>query len=132
MKHLFLVVISLIATLTCALPPGAVAQQGSPPTTMYDGAYVGSFVQITNPGGTTAQCPKYNVAPALTIRNGTARFAALDLTFQGSVTPQGQLSMRSEGGQTFEGQFYPNDVLKGRVTGRCVYDATWEKYKKRP
>jgi hypothetical protein len=67
------------------------------------------------------------VAPVLTIRNGVARFDALNLTFQGYVTPQGELAMQSQGGQMFEGHIDPYYVLKGRVTGNCIYDATWTK-----
>ena len=130
MKPIILFGISLVTVSAFALPPGDAAAQGSPPanTTAFDGSYVGSFVHTTGPAG--AVCPNYKVAPALTIRNGVASFAALDLHFQGTVTPQGQLMMQSEHGQTFEGQIDPYYVLKGRVTGRCVYDATWHKYKK--
>ncbi len=130
MKPIILFGSSLLTVSALALPLGGAAAQGSPTntTTAYDGSYVGSFVQTTGPAG--ASCPNYKVAPALTIRNGVARFAALDLEFQGTVTPEGQLMMRSEHGQTFQGQIDPYYVLKGRVTGQCVYDATWHKYKK--
>ena len=128
MRHSFLLGISLLAVSACAPQPAPeqVGPPAAPPatTTYYDGTYVGQFVQTT-PGPTGARCANIPVAPALTIRNGVANFAALDLTFQGTVTPQGALSMRSEGGQTFEGQFDPYRVLRGRITGTCVYDATW-------
>jgi hypothetical protein len=136
MKQLFLVGISLLAVAACAPEPSpppaaalAPAAAGSPAivTTAFDGTYDGSFVQNISVGTTGAQCPNYRVAPALTIRNGVARFAALDLTFQGSVTPQGALSMQASTGQTFVGQIDPYYVLKGRVTGNCVYDATWQR-----
>ena len=102
---------------------------GSPTntTTAFDGTYDGSFVQSITPGSATAQCPNIRVAPVLTIRNGAARFAALNLTFQGYVTPQGALMMQSEGGQAFDGKIDPYFVLKGRVSGNCIYDATWTK-----
>jgi hypothetical protein len=127
---------SLLAISACAPqppPPPAVAAApapGSPTntTTAFDGTYDGSFVQSITPGSPTAQCPNIRVAPVLTIRNGIARFAALNLTFQGYVTPQGALMMQSEGGQTFEGKIDPNFVLKGRVSGNCIYDATWTKH----
>ena len=128
MRHSFLFGISLLAVSACAPQPAP--EQAAPPagppatTTYFDGTYVGQFVQTTAPQA-GAPCANIPVAPALTIRNGVANFAALDLTFQGYVTPQGALSMRAEGGQTFEGQFDPYMVLRGRVTGQCVYDATW-------
>jgi hypothetical protein len=68
----------------------------------------------------------------LTIRNGFVQFQAATLTsgltFQGYVNPQGGLSMISQQGQTFQGQFDPNFVLTGRATGpNCVYEASWSR-----
>src|SRR5215475_13545620 len=141
MKQLALLGISLLAVSACAPqppPPAAPAPlaqpaaypAGSPAstTTAFDGTYDGSFVQQISAGSSNAQCPNYRVAPALTIRNGAARFAALNLDFQGYVTPQGELRMQAPTGQTFVGQFDPYIVLTGRVTGNCVYDATWKKH----
>ena len=140
MNRLSLLGISLLAISACAPPPppppapppaaAAAPAPGSPAntTTAFDGTYDGSFVQGITPGSATAQCPNIRVAPVLTIRNGVARFAALNLTFQGYVTPQGVLMMQSEGGQTFEGRIDPYFVLTGRVTGNCIYDATWKKH----
>jgi hypothetical protein len=139
MKRLLPLFVSLLAIAACtpqepppppaAAAPGYAAGSPAAATNYYDGTYTGQFVQIS-PGPTGAQCPNIKVAPALTISNGVARFAALDLSFQGTVTPQGQLSMQSQGGQTFEGQIDPYFVLRGRVTGNCVYDATWQRYRK--
>jgi hypothetical protein len=131
MKQSFLLGISLIAISACTPqppPPTAVAPPGQQPasaTTFYDGTYEGSFAQnVSAPG---SQCPNYRVAPVLTINNGVARFAALDLSFQGYVTPQGDLRMQAPTGQTFVGQIDPYYVLRGRVAGNCVYDATWQR-----
>jgi hypothetical protein len=112
-------------------PPGNAAAPSGYTSTYYDGTYTGQLVQNVS-GVTTGQCPKFNVAPALTIKNGVARFAALDLTFQGYVTSQGGVTMQSAGGQTFYGQIDPYFQLRGRVIGNCVYDATWQRYQKRP
>ena len=110
---------------TTAAAPGYAA--GSPPatTTYYDGTYIGSFVQNLSASG--SQCPNIPVAPALTINNGVARFAALDLTYQGYVTPQGDVNMTTPAGQTFVGHIDPHYVLAGQTTGRCVYDASWQR-----
>ena len=131
MKRLTLLEISLIAISACTPqppPPTAVAPPGQQPasaTTFYDGTYEGSFAQnVSAPG---SQCPNYRVAPVLTINNGAARFAALDLNFQGYVTSQGELRMQGPTGQTFVGQIDPYYVLRGRVSGNCVYDATWQR-----
>jgi hypothetical protein len=67
------------------------------------------------------------VAPTLTIQNGVARFAALDITYQGYVTPQGQVSMQAPDGRTFVGQIDANYVLRGQTTGACVYNALWQR-----
>src|SRR5262249_56709409 len=105
MKQLLLLGVSLLAVSACApqpppqpAAPAPLAQPaayppGSPPntTTAFDGTYDGNFVQQISAGSPNAQCPNYRVAPALTIHNGAARFAALNLDFQGYVTPQGEL-----------------------------------------
>ena len=52
----------------------------------------------------------------LSISNGLAKFQALpSFYFQGNVTPQGTMSMRSSGGQTFEGQIDPHFVLDAKM-----------------
>ena len=105
--------------------PGAVAEPSGAPTRYYDGTYYGSFAQnVSAPG---SQCPNLTVAPALTINNGFARFAALDLNFQGYVTQQGDLRMQAPTGQTFVGHIDPYYVLRGQVSGNCVYNATWQR-----
>lgn len=135
MKRLWLLCASGLALAACVAPepppPVPVAAPGypaAPPgavTTFYDGTYYGSFAQnVSAPG---SQCPNYTVAPALTINNGVARFAALDLNFQGYVTSQGDLRMQAPTGQTFVGQIDPYYVLRGQVTGNCVYNATWQR-----
>jgi hypothetical protein len=65
----------------------------------------------------TPGCPDYIRTVGLTIRNGFAQFQGAALTFQGYVNPQGELSMVSQAGQTFQGQIDPNFVLTGRATG---------------
>jgi hypothetical protein len=136
MKRSFLLSVSVLSVLAVA---ACAPQEASPPTsanaavpstsTYYDGTYTGSFVQI-GAGPSASACQNFKVAPALTIRNGAARFAALDLEFQGYVTAQGELKMESAGGQTFEGQIDPYFVLRGRVTGNCIYDASWTRQAK--
>jgi len=135
MKRSFLLGVSGLAVAACAPqqpppPPAAAAPSyaaASPSntTTFYDGTYIGSFVQNMSASG--SGCPNIPVAPALTINNGVARFAALDLTYQGYVTPQGDVNMTTPAGQTFVGHIDPHYVLTGQTTGRCVYDATWQR-----
>ena len=134
MKQLFLLGISLIAVSACApqppppaaaAPPGYAAASPTAATTFFDGTYVGSFTQNLSASG--SGCPNFNVAPALTINNGVARFAALDITYQGYVTPQGDVTMQSSAGQTLTGHIDPYFKLTGQTTGRCVYDAVWQR-----
>jgi hypothetical protein len=129
MKRFFLLGVSGLAVAACTpqQPPPPPYAAASPPatTTFYDGTYVGSFTQNLSASG--SGCPNFPVAPALTIDNGVARFAALDLTYQGYVTPQGDVNMQTPSGQTFVGHIDPNYKLTGRTTGSCVYDATWQR-----
>jgi hypothetical protein len=135
MKQLFLFGIPLIAVSACApqpppptvtaVPPGYAATSPPPATTFFDGTYIGSFTQNVSASG--SGCPNFPVAPALTINNGVARFAALDITYQGYVTPQGDVTMQSSAGQTLTGHIDPYFVLTAQTTGRCVYNAVWQR-----
>jgi hypothetical protein len=138
MKHLYLLGISLLAVSACAPqpapPPPAVAQPvgapspGSPTNTTraFDGYYGNTVARNVSPG-----CPNSVTGRTLSIRNGLATFQVLTtgtVDFQGYVNPQGQLTMVSQQGQTFQGQIDPNFVLTGRAAGpNCVYDATWNR-----
>jgi hypothetical protein len=54
-------------------------------------------------GEGSSNCPNYTASP-LTISNGFAQFDVLNIRFQGYVTPQGSLAMRTGVGQKFEGK----------------------------
>jgi hypothetical protein len=144
MKRSILVFATVLAIAGCAAqqpPPAAPAgatsitptnyAAGSPAntTTAFDGTWVGG--PIRGAGETlrgpeeNPSCPHYNNAPNLTIANGLAQLDFSILRFQGYVTPQGALVMRTGAGQRFEGQINSQNVLAARVVGGCVYDATW-------
>lgn len=130
MRRFFLLSVPVLAIAACAPqqspPPTVAATEGQPKaTTYYDGTYIGSFTQNLSAAG--SNCPNFPVAPALTIQNGAARFAALDLTYQGYVTPQGEVRMQTPSGRTFVGQIDPYYVLRGQTTGACVYNAIWQR-----
>ena len=110
---------------TVAAAPSYAAASPSETTTFYDGVYVGSFTQNLSASG--SGCPNFPAAPALTIHNGVARFAALDLQYEGYVTPQGDVRMQTPAGQTLTGHIDPYYVLTGQTTGRCVYNASWHR-----
>jgi hypothetical protein len=147
MKRSFLLYMSIFAIIGCAqqqpapsatatgpiTPTSYAAGSAANTTTAFDGTWVGGAVQNMSkgsalPGGGegSASCPNYT-APPLTISNGLAQFDVQNIRFQGYVTPQGALAMRTGVGQRFEGQIDAQNVLKGRVIGACVYDANWRK-----
>jgi len=152
MRQLFLAGSSLLAVSACGpqpAPPTAAAGTGDQPimprsyaagspsytTTAFDGRYAGVAIRNISKGNTlgivggtaTLKCPDYGVPPTLTIANGLAQFEALNLTFQGYVTPQGTLKMDSGYGQTLEGQIDHRYALNAQVLGSCAYDASWRK-----
>ena len=147
MKRSILVFASVLAIAGCAAqqpPPAAPAATaitptnyaaGSPAntTTAFDGTWIGGPIRNMSAGATlrapedNPSCPNYNNAPTLTITNGLAQLDFSILRFQGYVTPQGVLVMRTGAGQRFEGQINSQNVLAARVIGGCVYDATWKR-----
>jgi hypothetical protein len=108
---------------------------GSPAntTTAFDGAWIGGPIRNMSAGAAlrgpeeNPSCPNYNNAPTLTITNGLGQLDFITLRFQGYVTPQGVLVMRTNVGQRFEGQINSQNVLAARVIGGCVYDASWKR-----
>ena len=130
MQRFFMLCVLVLTIAACAPqqppPPTMAATEGQLQTTIYyDGTYIGSFTENMSASG--SNCPDLPVAPALTIHNGVARFAALDLAYQGYVTPQGDVRMQTPSGQTFVGQIDPYYVLRGQTTGACVYNAIWQR-----
>ena len=150
MRRLFPAGIALLAVWACTPEPPASPAATAPSqvqplsyaagssantTQAFDGTYTGLATQNISKGNTlpvaggsaTVKCPDYGVPPTLTIANGLAQFEALNLTFQGYVTPQGKLLMRSGFGQTFVGQIDNRYVLSGQVLGSCAYTGSWQK-----
>ena len=153
MKYPFLLCIPLFAVSACApqspSPPVAMA---SPPvqlalaspvldpvssanmTSAFDGTYAGATVENLSAGNALADagdglstCVDHGAPPALTISNGRAQFQAHDVTFEGYVTPQGDLTMRTGLGQKFEGHIDNQYVLRGRLVELCTYNLSWQR-----
>jgi len=103
-------------------------------TTAFDGTYTFTSVQNISRGGGSLRpegegfkCPDYT-ASHITISGGLAQFDVRNtILFQGYVTPQGILTMRTGVGQQFDGQIDPQGMIHGRVTGGCAYEATWHR-----
>jgi|SRR5271166_4457271 len=153
MKPQFLLYVLLFAVAACAAqspsPPFAAASPpvqvaaASPPvhpissantTSAYDGTYAGVAIEDISAGGALAEggdglstCVNYGVPPALTISNGLAQLEASGVTFQGYVTPQGALTMRTGLGHKLEGHIDNQYLLKGRIMERCTYNLSWQR-----
>ena len=148
MKLSFLLCVSVLAVGGCTAqqfspqapvtgpiaPTSYAAGSAANTTTAFDGTWIGGPLRNMSAGNALpaggegyTSCPNYPTTPTLVISNGLGEVDTLNLRFQGYVTPQGALVMRSGAGQHFEGQIGPQNVLAGRMIGPCVYDATWRK-----
>lgn len=116
-----------VIAITMAAPSIAWAQS----TTAFDGTYQG--VSITANSGGSACVASTPIPRPLTVQNGMARFdAGMNGTtlFQGTVSPQGILSLRDNLADRLDGNIDP----RGRATGsvslgarNCVLTATWQR-----
>jgi len=155
MKRLFPLCISLVAASACTpqspfspfagtSPSVQVAVAAAPAhpilsantTSAYDGTYAGVAIENVSAGNAMAEageglstCVNYGAPPALTISKGLAQVQAFNHTFEGYVTPQGALTMRTGHGEKFEGQIGQINnqyVLTGRMVGLCTYNLSWQ------
>jgi hypothetical protein len=126
MKQLLTLVLTipLLSIWGCAPPPPAPQQVTANTTNTFDGTYGNA---VASPSAGTPMCPYLHPLPVLTITNGLAVWQGPNLSFQGSVTPQGALVMNSSTGQTFQGQVDPSaHALRAHVAGpNCAYDVAW-------
>jgi hypothetical protein len=146
MKRSFLVFACILAIAGCATqqpspsatatgtitPTSYAAGSATNTTTAFDGTWIGGPVSNMSAGSALpsggegfSSCPNY-AAPNLTISKGLAQLDVINVRFQGYVAPQGALAMRTGVGQRFERQIDAQNVLRGRVIGACIYDATWQ------
>jgi hypothetical protein len=92
----------------------------------FDGTYVG--VSATATYGCTPPTP---VPRPLTIKNGAAQFPGGlngDLIFQGIVTTQGALLLRSTTGTMLSGKVDASGKITGRYgIGDCLIALIWQK-----
>ncbi len=118
--------VCMLAALPAAFPILAQAQT----TTAYDGTYRGISRQLEGGsfGGGTRGCALPNGVPEpLTILNGVARAGAADNPMEGTVTPQGVLTMRSQRGSVLQGSIGVQGRATGRLTAGCSYQFVWQK-----
>jgi len=121
--------VRLFCAVAIAMAAPSIA--GAQTTTAFDGTYQG--VSTTASSGGSACVPSVPVPRPLTIRNGMAQFDAGmsgRTVFQGTVSPQGDLTMRDNLADRLDGKIDPS----GRATGsvnigdqNCVLTAVWQK-----
>src|SRR3954471_4873440 len=78
-------------------------------------------------GGTRSCALPNGVPEPLTILNGVARAGAADNPMEGTVTPQGVLTMRSQRGSLLQGSIGVQGRATGRLTAGCSYQFVWQK-----
>jgi hypothetical protein len=103
--------------------PIAAAAQG---TSAFDGIYRGISLTVEKSGGAVARCPAPSspTPPTLIIANGTARAGP----FEGIITPQGVLRLKTERAFVVEGQVDPQGSVEAQGSGTlCVWNYVWQK-----
>jgi hypothetical protein len=117
---------AICAAAILALPVVAAAQGANG----FDGTYRGTAVTVAKNNGNNpyreGRCPApSSPRPAtLTIANGVVRGGP----FEGIITPQGVLRMKTERAFVVEGRIDPQGKLQAQGSGAyCVWNYTWQK-----
>jgi hypothetical protein len=112
-----------IAACTPTIP--AAIQTPETTTTVFDGTYIGvsRTPEGLMMGGSWYGCSSTKPPPSFTIVNGLIRY----VQFEGSVSPQGVVLVRSPSGSRFDGQIDGHGTLRGRLTSICSYQLVWQK-----
>jgi hypothetical protein len=118
-------VLLTIAGLALATP--VAAQAPGPPSTAFDGRYVGVSAHVAKSTAHGRQCPREHAPDPLTITNGAVHSSAKD-RWAGAVTPQGGLVIRNRRSMRVDAQIDPQGTIKGRYNGpACMVDYVWRK-----
>ena len=114
-----------IAASGLAMPAAAQAPE---PTTAFDGKYVGVSRESTKAGSSPgAKCQPNGVPAPLTIRNGVIGQAGTG-GWEGSVTPEGTLTMHYGGSMRADGQIDPQGTITAKYSGpACISTFVWRK-----
>ena len=129
--------LSALTVLVVVLP--ADGQSLGPPTSAFDGSYVGVSAENISSGNTLAggrahtqgyaggrACRNFRAPARLTISGGRAHARWGEYTLEGYAAPDGSLAMSTGYGHKFEGRIEAQQI-KGRLVGYCAYNLTWQK-----
>jgi hypothetical protein len=114
-----------IAAFAWALPAGA---QVPAATTTFDGKYVGvSRESSKTPAFPGAKCPPNGIPGPLTVRNGVIGTPGT-AGWEGTVSPQGGLTVRNESAMRMDGQIDPQGNARAQYSGAgCIITYVWRK-----
>ena len=124
------IVLGTIAAFAWATP--VAAQAPAPPTTAFDGTYVGVSRTLegtisANPNATRACVPNGQPGP-LVIAGGVVRWPDhAGGTAEGSVNAQGVLVVHTSYGAQLDAQIDGRGTVMGRYTSICSYQMVWQK-----
>jgi hypothetical protein len=117
----------LLMTAASALAMPAAAQAPAP-TTAFDGKYVGVSRESSKAASSpAAKCLPIGVPAPLTIRNGVIGKPGGE-GWEGTVSPQGGLTMRNANSLRVDGQIDPQGTLTAQYSGpACIMTFVWRK-----
>ena len=130
---------SLLLVVTGLSASVVQAQSPPPATAIFDGTYIGVSAENNSTGNTLAggrarsqgyagarACRDFRAPARLTITGGHAQVRWGDRMLEGSVAPDGSLTMATGYGQKFDGRI-DGPQIKGQLVGYCAYSLTWRK-----
>lgn len=115
--------IRVVCVTAMLASPITAAAQG---TNTFDGTYQGISVTVSHYSGAAGRCPAPpNPRPApLRIANGAARAGA----FEGAVSPEGLIKLRTERAFVVEGRIDPQGNVQAQGSGSlCSWNYVWQK-----
>ena len=128
-----------LTTLSAAFPAKAESPAPGPPTSAFDGTYLGVSAENNSSRNTLAgghartqgyagarSCQDFRAPARLTISGGHAQVRWGDRTLEGNAAPDGSLTMTTGYGQKFDGRIDAQQI-KGQLVGYCAYSLTWQK-----
>ena len=118
----------LLTVGVCALALPVAAQTPAPTTTAFDGTYTGISRDVSkSPSAPRAKCPPSGALAPLTIKNGVI-VSSGSAAWEGTVSPQGVLTLRNERSLRVDGQIDPQGTIRAQYAGTgCITNFVWQK-----